>query len=189
MTDSEPEIKGTPITRGGGRFIRVGWRAVGYSVDDATEQRYRLYGLLLFVLAVAVGVATAYGVGFVFFHYVAPLASRVVPAINYYPEFIRLAIYLATLGLGGVIFWHIRAKIGERLVAGSTRLHDGFSLLEQRRRGCLQRKRQRIPMVLVIAAIAFVPLGLSQSLQAFLILVPLYFLLEGIVFQLWKPSR
>lgn len=189
MTDTEPQMKGTPITRGGGHLIRVGWRAVGYSVDDATESSYRLYSILLFVLAVAVGVAVVYAAEFVFFTYAVPLASKVTPIFRDYPEAFRLLIYMSTLGFGGLIFWHLRVKMGESLVRGATKLHDGYSLLEQRRRASLKRKRERIPLIVGILLVVFVPHDMSSSLQAFLILILLYLLVEGIVFQIWLPKR
>lgn len=189
MTDTEPQMKGTPITRGGGHLIRVGWRAVGYSVDDATESSYRLYSILLFVLAVAVGIAVVYAAEFVFFTYAVPLASKVTPIFRDYPEAFRLLICLSTLGCGGLVFWHLRAKMGESLVKGATKLHDGFSLVEQRRRASLKRKRERIPLIVVILLVVFVPHGMSSSLQAFLTLIPLYLLVEGIVFQVWQQKN
>lgn len=188
--ESKQQMKGTPITRGGGRLIRVGWRSVGYSVDDATKSQYQLFSALLFMLAVAVGVGTAWGASFVFFTYAVPLTMKVTPIFRDYPQIFLLLIYLSTLFFGGLIYWHLRAKIGESLVKDATKLHDGYDLLEQRRRGSLKRKRQRIPLLLIIAALVFAPHGLSSSLTTFLILIPLYFLVEGIVFQVWlkKPA-
>ncbi len=188
--ETNQQMRGTPITRGGGRLVRVGWRSVGYSVDDATKGRYRIFSMLLFLLAVSVGVATAWGASFIFFTYAVPLATKVTPIFRDYPQIFLLLIYLSTLFFGGLIFWHLRAKMGESLVKGGTKLHDGFELLEQRRRSSLKRKRQRIPLLLIIAGLAFAPHGLSSSLTTFLILIPLYFLVEGIVFQvlLKKPA-
>lgn len=185
--EPEPEMKGTPITRGGGRFIRVGWCAVGYSVDQATQSRYRALRVGLFVVAVALGVLVVQGTSYVFFTYASPLAAKFVPAFKNYPQLFQLLIYLSTLLLGGLIFWHLRAKAGERLVRGQAPVHQGYGLLEQRRRGSLQRKRERIPLVVFMAVVLFAPLGLTSSLKVFLTLIPAYFLAEGIYFQFQQP--
>ena len=188
MAESETEGTGSLIKRGGGHLIRVGWRAAGYSVDASIATRYKLYTALLFLLALAVGVATVYGASFVFYSFAVPLASKVTPFFKNYPDLFQLLIYGSTLVFGGLIYWHIRALVGMRLVNGAPKLHDGFSLLEQRRRGSARRKRVRIPLLVLILALGFAPLGLERSLQVFLVLIPLFFLLEGIVFQLWKPK-
>ncbi len=180
---SELEMKGTPITRGGGRFIRVGWRAAGYSVDEATKTKYRIWRVVLFLLAVAAGVAVVEGASYVFFTFALPLAVKVFPFLKNYPQIYMLLIYLSTLFFGGLVFWHIKARVGESLVKGQNPVHPGFSLLEQRQRACMRRKRERIPLLIAVGVLVFAPLGLTTSLQLFLVLIPLFFLLEGVFFQ------
>lgn len=184
---AEPKVRGTPITRSGVRLIRVGWRAVGYSVESSVGSRYRLYSILLLVLAALVGIGVVYGASYLFFGFVSPLASQVLPMIKDYPGIFEMLIYFSTLVIGGAIYWHIRGKLGESMVRGRTPVHAGYSLFEQRRRGSLRRKRLQIPLLAVIAIVIFVPLGLSYALKMFLVLLGAFFLLEGIYFQFFAP--
>lgn len=183
------EMKGTPITRGGGKLIRVGWRGVGYSVDRSIQTKYRIWKAVLFVLAIAVGVATVWGAGFVFFELVAPIASQYLPIIKNSPQLFWLLIYGSTLVFGGLIYWHIRAKVGEGLVRGKTPLDEGRSVLEQRQRRSFKRKRERILLLVGIAAVIFAPLGLKLGMQLFLIGIMAFLLVEGIYFQIMGPSK
>ena len=183
------EHKGTPITRGGGKLIRVGWRGVGYSVDRSVQTRFRIWKAVLLVLALAVGVGTAYGAGFVFFTSVAPQAVKVLPFIKNFPQLWWLLIYGSTLVFGGLIYWHIRAKVGESLVKGQTPLDKGRSVLEQRARRSIKRKRERFMLLVGIAVLVFAPLGLSFAMKLFLIGIMGFLLVEGIYFQIKTPPK
>lgn len=183
------EMTGTPITRGGGHFIRVGWRAKGYSVDSATAGKYRTYKILLFILAVAVGVGVSWGASFIFYTFVAPLAAKVTNLVKFYPQIWRFLIYGSTVFFGGIIYWHLRAKMGEALVKGKEAVDNGANLLAQRRRTAFVRKRERIPMVMAIFAVNFFAAEGQFALRMLATLIIAYFLIEGIYVQLTaKPQ-
>ena len=88
----KPVMRGTPITRAGGRFIRVGWRAEGYSVSSGAKTTYQVYTILLFLLAIAVGITVAYWAEFVFFNFASPLIAKVWPDVKNYPSLFQLLI-------------------------------------------------------------------------------------------------
>ncbi|WP_262694091.1 hypothetical protein [Kordiimonas aquimaris] len=183
------ELKGTPITRGGGKLIRVGWRGVGYSVDRSIQTKYRIWKAVLLLLALAVGVGTALGAGFVFFNFAAPLIAKIAPFISNYPQVWWLLIYGSTLVFGGLIYWHIRAKVGEGLVRGQTPLDEGRSVLEQRQRRSLKRKRERFLLLVGLALVWFVPIEIVFSMQLFLSGIMVFLLVEGIYFQIKTPPK
>ncbi len=179
---------GTPITKGVGFVIRVGWRAKAYRVSHAVYRRYRMYSALLLIVAILVGVGVAMGTSAVFFQLMVPLINKVNTIFRDHPQIFELLIYLSTLVLGGAIYLHIRGKIGAKLVGEAIALDQGSGFIEQRRRGALSRKRMWTLVVLLLGATLFAPLGLSLSLQAFLALIPAYLLAEGIYFKVVKPD-
>ena len=183
------EMTGTPITRGGGKLIRVGWRGVGYSVDRSIQAKYRVWKAVLLLLALAAGVGTAYGAGYVLFNFAAPLIAKVAPFIKNYPQVWWLLIYGSTLVFGGLIYWHIRAKVGEGLVKGQSPLDEGRSVLEQRQRRSLKRKRERFLLLAGLAIVWFAPLDLETSMQLFLTGMMAFLLVEGIYFQIKIPPK
>jgi len=179
---------GTPIPRGVGFIIRVGWSAKAYRVSHAVHRRYRMYSALLFILAVLVGVGVSMGAEYLLFEYVVPLVNKVHTVIKDHPQIFRLMIYLSTLVLGGLIYLHLRGKVGAKLVGDAVALDEGSSFKEQRRRSALARKRAWILVVLLLAVVLFAPLGLKLPLQTFLAIIPAYFLAEGIYFKFNKST-
>ena len=173
----------TGITKGVGFVIRVGRQAKAYRVSHAVYSRYRLYKFLLFLLAIVVGVAVSYAGSYVFFGFVSPLAGKVTSILKNHPQVFQLLIYLSALFFSGLVYWNLRAKLGEKLAKDAVALDEGSDLIEQRRRSAMVRKRERLLLLLLLGAILFVPQDLSLSLQAFLALIPLYFLAEGVYFQ------
>lgn len=191
----EPVMRGTPITRGGGRLIRVGWRAEGYSVSTATEKAYLVYTILLLAIAIPLGVTVAYSVHVLYAGFAAPQLAKVVPEINNFPNLIQLMIYYATLFCGGVIFWHIRAMVGSVLVRGSTKLHDGYGIVEQRRRASVKRKRVYLLLIFLVMAAWFlpaledyIPIRIDEAVHLFLTSLLFLPVLEGVVFKVWKQQ-
>ncbi len=182
------ETMGTPITKGVGFIIRVGWEAKAYRVSHAVYRRYRIYSALLFMLAIIVGVIVSYGAEFVLFEYIVPLVNKINTIIKDHPQIFRLMVYLSTLVLGGLIYLHLRGKVGAKLVADSAPLDEGASFMEQRRRSALVRKRAWTLVVLLLAVILFAPIDMSLSLQAFLAIIPAYLLAEGIYFKVTKSG-
>jgi len=183
------EVKGTPITRGGGYLIRVGWDAVGYSVERGVESRYRNIRAVLFFLALFVGIGVAVGAEYIFFQYAAPFAKQYVPAFVQYPEVFRLLIYSSTLFFGWLVYWQIRARVGQKMVQGNTALDEGYSFMEQRRRGCCKRKRTLGPLIVILLLILFVPHVWGLGLQLFLIMVVGFFLMEGLYFKFISSEK
>ena len=191
--DDQPVMKGTPITRSGGRLIRVGWRAEGYSVNASTEKAYFIYTMLLLAVAILLGIVVAYSVDVLYFTFIGPQVAKVVPEIKHFPNLIRLMIYYSTLFCGGIIFWHIRAMVGSVLVRGSTRLHEGYSIVEQRRRASIKRKRAYLFFILLAVAVWFfpeaeglLPFPMDASVHLFLTSILILPVAEGIVFKMWK---
>lgn len=183
------EMKGTPITRSGGYLIRVGWGAIGYSVDRDTESHFRRAKMFLLMLAIAIGVAVAMAVEYTFFAFIARKASEFIPAIKLYPELWRLLIYLATLMVGGLIYLQVVASVGKGMVKGRQPFDKGCSLFEQRQRTAYVRRRVLIPMAVALGVVMFVPLGLSFSLKLFLSFVLGGFMLEGLYFRYVRPVK
>jgi predicted lysophospholipase L1 biosynthesis ABC-type transport system permease subunit len=183
------ETKGTPITRSGGFFIRVGWKAVGYSVERSTYLRYRMVRSILFLLALAIGISVVIGANYVFFNLAMPLIHKVLPDAGNYPEFWKLLINLSTLFFGGLIYWHIRAKVGEAMLKGVTPVHAGFGLVEQRSRAAKKRKREITFLLIILVLIFTVPVGMDFSLKIFFAIITGYFLAEGLYFKLVAPSK
>jgi len=182
------ETAGTPITKGVGFVIRVGWAAKAYRVSYAVHRKYRMYSSLLLILAIIVGVMVAMGASAVFFQLMVPLINKVNTIFKDHPQLFELLIYLSTLVLGGLIYLHILGKVGAKLVKDAVALDEGGGFMEQRRRGALKRKRAWTLLVVLLAIVLFVPMGMSLSLQAFLTLVPAYFLVEGIYFKVVTPK-
>lgn len=183
------EPKGTPITRSGGYLIRVGWKAVGYSVERAVDNRYRMVRVILFVAALVIGIGVAVGANYVLFNVAMPLILKVFPDAKNYPELWKLLIYLSTLFFGGLIYWHIRAKAGEAMVKGAVPVHAGFGLVDQRRRAAKARKREITLLLIVLVLVLVAPLGLGFGLKIFLALVAGYFLVEGLYFKFFSPKK
>lgn len=185
--DEMPVMKGTPITRGGGHFIRVGWRAKGYSVNSATAGKYKLYSWLLLLTAIIGGFGGGFAVCFVYFEYAEPLAYRVFPTVRYYPMVMEFLIFLTSLLVSFGLYWQVRAKVGEAMVEGATKLHDGYNPIDQRRRGSLKRKRAYLFHILLLIGVAVAPIEIRDSLRWLVMLVPIYFLGESIVLRFfWK---
>lgn len=182
-------MTGTPITRSGGYLIRVGWRSIGYSVDRDTESRYRRTRAILFILALAVGVAVAMGGEYIFFTFVSPLASGYLPWINKTPELWRLMIYGLTLVVGGLVYALIMGAVGKSMVKGRDPFDNGYDLKEQRRRASFKKKRVLIPLVVGLGVVGFAPLMLAFSVQILLIGVFGYFLAEGLYFKYSGTSK
>lgn len=188
-TDTPVEMTGTPITRSGGYLIRIGWRAVGYSVDRDTESRYRTARAILFMLALVVGVGTAMAVEYVFFTLISPKAVEYLPWIRNSPELWRLVIYGLTLVCGGFIYLLVLASVGKGMVKGRQPFDEGYSLLEQRRRGSFKKKRILIPLFLLLVGIFFAPqpVELSHKLMVALVFGTLF--VEGVYFSLTTPKK
>lgn len=185
--DENPVMKGTPITRGGGHLIRVGWWAKGYSVSSSTAGKYKLYSWLLLLAALIGGFGGGYGVCYIYFEFAEPLAYRVIPSMRYYPMVVEFLIFLTALLVSFGLYWHTRVKVGEALVKGATKLHDGYDPIDQRRRGSLKRKRAYLFHILLLIGVATAPIEIRDSLRWLVMLIPIYFLGESIVLRfVWK---
>lgn len=185
--DEQPVMKGTPITRGGGHFIRIGWRAEGYSVSNAVAGKYQLYTWLLLLTAVIGGFGGGYGVCYVYFQFAEPLVFKVIPIVRYYPMVVEFLIFLTSLLVSFGLYWHVRAKLGHSLVKGATKLHNGYDPVDQRRRASLKRKRAFLFHILLLAGIAFAPIEIRDSLRWLLMVIPVYFIGESITLRrIWK---
>jgi len=185
MTD----IEGTPISRGGGYLIRVGWRAAGYSVDRKTEKRYWLIKGALLVLAILVGIAAVLAAKFVLFEIVAPIVSGHTSLIKNYPGIWQLMIYLLTTVCGGLIYLQIIAVIGRRMVRGFAARDEGMPFLEQRRLAAVFRKRDIFLILIPLAVIWFVPIGFTMVLKVFLSLLIGARLAESVYFRFVSPGK
>lgn len=185
--DEKPVMKGTPITRGGGHFIRVGWWAKGYSVSSDVAGKYKLYSSLLLILALIGGFGGGYGVCYVYFEFAEPLVYKVIPTIRYYPTVVEFLIFLTSLVVSFGLYWHVRAKVGEQLVAGANKLHDGYNPIDQRRRASLKRKRGFLLHILLLVGIVVAPIEIRESIRWLVMLIPIYFLGESLVLRVfWK---
>ena len=192
MTDTsadQPEMRGTPITRSGGYAIRVGWGAKAYSVDRATEGRYRRAKFLLLVLAIAVGVGVSFLGEFLLFEVVGPLVRSYTPLIAHCPEIWLFVIYGLTFVFGTAIYWQIVSKVGHGMVKQQKPLDDGYSLIEQRQRWAKKRKRDLIPLAIGIAAVTYNPSEFGFGLQAFLLILFGFLFFEGLFFKYIKPVK
>jgi len=174
------EIKGTPITRGGGYLIRVGWRAVGYSVDKATESRYRMMKAVLLLIAILVGIGAVFLAEYVLFDIVDPIIEGRTKLIRSHPELWRLLIYVLTVFFGGLIYLQITASVGNHMVKGASKRDDGLSFIEQRRRIAFSRKREFLVGILAVAAIWLAPVDFNMALKATVSLLIAARLFEGL---------
>lgn len=192
MTDTsadQPEMRGTPITRSGGFAIRVGWGAKAYSVDRATEGRYRRAKFLLLLVAIAIGVAVSLLGEFLLFDVVGPLVRGYTDLIAYYPEIWLFVIYGLTFVFGVAIYWQIVSMVGHGMVKRQKPLDEGYSLFAQRQRLAKKRKRDILMLLVILAAITFAPLEMGLGLQMFLYGLFGFLLAEGLFFRFVKPVK
>ena len=183
------EMKGTPITRSGGHLVRIGWRAVAYSVTKAKASRYKVTRAILFLLAVAVGAGAAHGAQFILFTFIAPLAAKVGVNFNFYPELCKLVIYGLTLLVGGLIYLQILAVVGKRMVRGVAAFDDGYSLFEQRQRAAQTSRRKLILLASVMGVIFLAPIGWEVGLQLFAAGLVGFLIVEGLFFRLIVQAK
>ena len=183
------EMQGTPITRGGGYLIRVGWRVVGYSVDKATDSMYRRVRAVLRVLAILVAVIVANVVIYVFFTFIAPLAVKVGIHVNYHPEIWKFVIYWLTLVVGTVSYMQIMAMVGKNMVAGQTPFDKGYSFGQR-----LEKRRQHAGTSLfrliagfagIAVTVYFIMPVTGLSLGLFIISLLILAIGEGLFFRLY----
>ena len=134
MGDELMKTEGTPITRDGGYFIRVGFNAAGYRVDQKTERKCRwiksgsltVATLLLLTLVFWIELGQVLGI--------SPGIKEGLP-YSYTVNQLLLAVgYLAGIVLVFGLHWLVSAKLTEMLVAEKTPFDEGMSLLEQRRK-------------------------------------------------------
>ena len=183
------EMKGTPITRSGGYIVRVGWRAVAYSVTKGQAFRYKATRFILFLLAVAVAVGVAHGAQFILFTFITPLAVKVGVNFSHYPELCKLVIYGLTLLVGGLIYLQILAAVGKRMVRGVAAFDDGYSLFEQRQRASQTSRWKLILLASVMGVIFLAPIGWEIGLQLFAAGLVGFLFVEGLFFRLIVQAK
>ncbi|MBL4787806.1 MAG: hypothetical protein JKY60_01710 [Kordiimonadaceae bacterium] len=180
--------QGTPITRGGGYFIRIGWRAVGYSVDRAKQTQYRALRVLLFIFAVVTAWFVVPFASELYFTTIAPMASSFVPLLFDYPALVALLIYLLTLFFGGLVYLIIVAAVGKAMVRKLSAVDNGFGPVERLRRAAMTRRRSLFLLVAVLAAAALLLEPLSSE-QLFLMILLGFKFTEGLFFRYLSPGK
>ncbi len=183
------QSNGTPITRSGGYFIRTGWRAKGYSVDQEQESFYQRTKILLGIVALLLGIGAALGITHFFETVFVPLLQERLPMLAYYPSFWRLMIYFGVLFGGIAVYGQAVVMVGRSIVKGKHPLDEGYGFSEQRRRASRHRRRSLILRLVLLAVLVFVPLWEDHSKRDFLILVFGYQFLEGLYFRYISPGK
>ncbi len=111
---------GTPITREGGYFVRLGQRAVGYRVDDVTyrkAEKLKMFGwagLMVWVVFVII-----YGIG----------------NFGIYQDLLvwqQVGVLALALCSSVFVFFQIRWFFENRLARNEAAVDDGMPLMEQR---------------------------------------------------------
>ena|GEM_PF-3623133 len=180
--------QGTPITRGGGHFVRIGWRAAGYSVGKGIQTQYHAVRVLLFIMAVATAWFAIPFASETYFTLIAPQAGRFLPFLFDYPELVSLLIYLLTFFFGGLIYLLLVALVGKAMVRKLSPVDGGFGLVERLRRGAMSKWLSLLFLVavMVTAAVMLEPLS---SEQLFLMILLGYKLVEGLFFRYLSPGK
>lgn len=181
------QMHGTPITRSGGYLIRVGWRAVGYSVDHSLEARFQQIRLLLLALALLVGVGAALLVQHLFMTIIVPLGSEHLPMLKNYVGIWLLLINLTTWICGSVIYMEIMATIGERMVGDQPAFDKGLGLVDQLREEAWTSKRVIILTGLIIAALLAAPFEIGAGVRPIVLIVLGYHFAAGLYFRYVRP--
>jgi len=183
------QMQGTPITRSGGYMIRVGWRAVAYSVERAVEEKYRRLQIILLILAVGLGGGAALLVYHLFLTVIIPLAGHRLPMLVNYVNIWPLLIYGTALVSALFFYRLIMAVVGKRMVRGLEAKDAGFGFMEQRRRVAWVKRRWLIVLALILALIIFVPVEFKNGQRLFMALLFGYLFFEGLFFRYINAAK